>query len=104
MSDPSPVFDMLRRVAEASHEAPLTGVDPNAITRAFEADPLTLADSDLALLSLELRRRRNAFMAKEAAAAAQGRTRRPPAEPQTSAQSALLDKPPEETSLSDLLD
>lgn len=103
MSDDPEAFDMARRIERAARTAPLSGVDPDAITRAFEVDPLTLSNADGEAVYLELRRRRNAFLSQEAAKAAQGRAKRTKAEPQTSTQAAKLDKPESEISINDLL-
>ncbi len=47
--------------------SPLLTASPEALTALFEADPLTLSDDAIMALILELRRRRNAFTAEEAA-------------------------------------
>lgn len=84
--------------------SPLALVSPDALTALFESDPLTLTDPQLTSLVLELRRRRNAFTADEAAKAAKGKSARVKAEAQSAASAATSDKPITETSLDDLLD
>lgn len=80
---------------------PLSDTDPDSITRLFEADPLDLTDAQLEQLINELRRRRVAFLAKEAADKP-ARARRVSSEALPVAEAAKLDKPPEEMSLEDL--
>lgn len=57
-----PSLDMLGPVN------PLSTVDPDALTALFDADPDKLSDHEVDALILDVRRRRNVFAAKEAAA------------------------------------
>lgn len=83
--------------------SPLSEVDPDTLRLIFESDPLTLTDAQLEGLIAELRRRRNAFTAEEAAKAAKGKSARVKS-PAIPAQSAVtLDKPTAEVDLDDLL-
>lgn len=84
--------------------SPLATVAPDddAIRRVFDADPRELTDRDRELLVTELRRRRKAFVEKEAAEAlAKVRKSRSKATP-SAALAAALDKPLDELSLDDL--
>lgn len=74
-------------------KGPLSGVDEEAITRAFAADPMTLTDRDIDILVTELRRRRSAFLAAEAAKqiAKKPKPKAPPAAP---AEVAVVDDKP----------
>lgn len=83
-------------------ESPLLTADPEALTAIFSADPLTLSDAQLQSAVLELRRRRNAFMAEEAAKALKPKATKVKPQPQSSTSAALNDKPPSELSLDDL--
>jgi len=85
-------------------DSPLADTDPDAITRAFEADPMTLTDTQLDALVVELRRRRNAFLAQEATKQL-NKKEKPKAEPPVPAVvQAKLDKPPSELNINDLFD
>lgn len=90
MSDPLPT-------------SPLAGADTDTLTALFESDPLTLTDTQLETLIIELRRRRNAFLADEAAKQAAGKKARAKPEPQPASAAAVLDKPVGETTLDDIL-
>lgn len=81
----------------------LAAPSPDAISELFRADPRTLSDSALTSLVHELRRRRNAFAADEAATAAKGKKANPRSARPDAATAAALDKPIGETSLEDLL-
>lgn len=81
---------------------PLAEVDPEAVTRAFEADPLTLTDAALDNLVLEIRRRRVAVQAQEAAKALNKRPSKPRTLAPTAAEAAALDKPVSELTSEDL--
>lgn len=82
--------------------SPLSTVDAESLKYIFEADPLTLTDAQLEGLVIELRRRRNAFTAEEAAKASKGKSARTKAQPQPASASATLDKPTAEIDLDDL--
>lgn len=82
--------------------SPLLTADPSALTALFEADPLTLSDSDIMALILELRRRRNAFAAEEAAASLKPKGTRAKAPSLTPAEAVKADTPIGEISLDDL--
>ncbi len=73
-------------------------------TALFESDPTTLTDDQFKSLITELRRRRNSFLAEEAAAAAKGKAARPKADRQSAASAAVLAKPTGELALGDLFD
>lgn len=79
---------------------PLAEVDPDSITRLFEADPLDLTDEEIENLINELRRRRVVFLAKEAADKP-ARARVKP-EVLTAPEAAVADKPFTELTLDDL--
>ena len=83
-------------------DSPLLTTDPTSLDRIFSADPLTLADAEIERLVAELRRRRNAFLAEEAAKSLAPKRTRAKAEPQSSAQAAQFDKPANEVTLDDL--
>lgn len=83
-------------------QSPLTTASPDSLDLYFSDDPLTLSDSQLSTLVLELRRRRSAFAADEAAKAAAGKSKRPKATAQSAPEAAALDKPVGELSLDDL--
>lgn len=82
--------------------SPLLASSPDTLTALFEADPTTLTDAKLLDLIRELRRRRDAFAAQEAAEASKGKSRatRPGVIP--AAVAAALDKPVGEVSIEDL--
>lgn len=82
--------------------SPLSIPSPDALTALFEADPLTLTDSDISSLIIELRRRRNAFLADEAAKSLAPKKTRAKAETQSAPSAAAMDKPISEISLDDL--
>ena len=86
----------------AEPAGPLSSVNEDAIVRAFEADPMTLDDTTLDLLVTELRRRRNAFLAQEAAKAIGKKKEAKPKPEVTAEQQAVLDKPPSELTLGDI--
>lgn len=83
-------------------EGPLAAVDPEAIVRAFEADPMTLSDAQLDALVTELRRRRSAFLAAEAIKQMnrKPKAKAPPAP--DAAEAALRDKPISEITADDI--
>jgi len=81
----------------------LLTTNPDAISALFQADPLTLSDSDLDALVLELRRRRSEFLSAEAAAQAKPKATRAKAPALPSPEAAQLDKPLSELSTDDLL-
>ena len=83
-------------------ESPLASVSADALTAMFEADPTTLTDAQLMTLVVELRRRRNAFTAEEAAKSLKPKATRAKAGPVDAASAASLDIPPSELSLDDL--
>lgn len=84
--------------------SPLASANPLSIDQIFEADPQTLTDVEFAALITELRRRRSAFAAEEAAKQAKGKAAKEPKAPKPSASTAAkLDKPAGELSLDDLL-
>lgn len=96
-----------RRVHESierTANSPLLDTDPDAITRAFEADPLTLTDNQLDALVSELRRRRNAFAASEAAKGLKKKDKEKAPPPPSVVTQAKLDKPAKELSIDDLFD
>lgn len=74
---------------------PLAEVDPDAITQAFAADPMTLTDAQLDVVVTELRRRRSAFLAQEAAKSLNRKTKAKAEPPPTvdAEKAAALDKP-----------
>lgn len=83
---------------------PLATVDHDSITAIFCADPTSLTDADLDKLVLELRRRRNEFIASEAAKAAKGKAAdKKPKATVTAAEALVADKPTSELSLDDLI-
>lgn len=87
----------------AEPTGPLSTVNEEAIAAAFEADPMTLDDATLDLIVTELRRRRNAFLAAEAAKQIKKKDKeRITPEPLTAAQQAVVDKPPSEITLDDI--
>lgn len=80
--------------------SPLAAVNPDSLTALFAADPLTLTDDSKRSMIIELRRRRSAFLAEEAAKSLKPkRERAAPIKP--SADSAL-GKPIGELDLDDL--
>lgn len=83
--------------------SPLSAPSPDSLTALFEADPLTLSDTDLDTLIGELRRRRSAFLAEEAAKALKPKRERASAQAQPASAAPSLDKPTGEISLDDLL-
>lgn len=74
-------------------QGPLAGVSEEAITLAFAADPMTLSDAQLDILIVELRRRRSAFLAQEAAKALNKKAKAKPEPAVDAATAALRDKP-----------
>lgn len=82
---------------------PLAEVDPDAMSAVFAADPLDLTDARLETLVIELRRRRNAYLAKEAVAALKPKRTRA-STPISAEKAAAADTPPSEFNISDLLD
>jgi hypothetical protein len=73
------------------------------MSRAFDADPLTLTNVEVEThLVIELRRRRNAFVAKEAADRLKPKRSTTASAPQSAADAAKLDKPASEISISEL--
>lgn len=87
-------------MTEAS--GPLADVDPDSIALAFASDPMELSDAQLDALVVELRRRRSAFLAQEAAKLLnkKPRAKAPPASPAPEA--AAKDKPLEEITAEDI--
>lgn len=84
-------------------DSPLAAPSPDSLTALFEADPLTLSDAQLDTLIAELRRRRSAFLAEEAAKALKPKRERASAQAQSATAAPTLDKPTGELSLDDLL-
>jgi len=82
--------------------SPLNIVDPDALTRLFEADPTSVSDAELVVLVTELRRRRNAFLAEEAAKSLAPKAKRTPPGVVPSSVAAVLDKPVSEIDLNDI--
>ncbi len=82
--------------------SPLLTASPEALTALFEADPLTLSDDAIMSLILELRRRRNASAADEAAASLKPKSTRAKAPSLTPAEALKADTPIGEISLDDL--
>jgi len=83
--------------------SPLLSTDPDAVTKLFDADPLTLTDAQLLALITELRRRRSVFASEEAAKALAGKAKRARGSNDASPEAAALaDKPTSEISLDDL--
>ena len=78
---------------------PLATVNPDAVSRVFAANPDELSDAALDLLVLEIRRRRNVFLAKEAVKAATPKAKRAKFDAPGSEEAAALDVPPEEFKL-----
>jgi hypothetical protein len=83
-------------------QGPLAGVDDDAITRAFAADPMTLTDAELDLLVIELRRRRSAFLAAEAVKQMNKKPRAKPPDAIPVEEAAVLDKPISEITAEDI--
>lgn len=81
--------------------SPLTSVDPDFLKHIFapSTDPLTLPDTTIDQMVHEVRRRRSAFLAAEAAQQSKGKRAKPTT---TAAAQAALDKPVGEVSLDDL--
>lgn len=82
---------------------PLATASPLALDALFSADPLSLDDGSFNRLILEVRRRRDEFVAAEAAKAATPKAKRAKITPQDASAAAALDKPPAELDLTDLL-
>lgn len=82
--------------------SPLLASSPDTLTALFEADPTTLTDASLTTLVRELRRRRDAFAAQEAADASKGKGSRTKPGTIPAAVAAALDKPVGEVSIDDL--
>lgn len=72
---------------------PLADVDPDAISLAFSSDPMLLTDHQLDVLVTELRRRRSAFLAQEAAKQLNRKTKPKPEPAPPAEQAAVRDKP-----------
>lgn len=83
--------------------SPLHTADPAALTTLFEADPATLSDAQFTTLILEIRRRRNAFTAEEAAKASKAKPTRTKPLPSTTEAALAADKPAGEVNLEDLI-
>jgi hypothetical protein len=83
--------------------SPLLFTDPDALTKLFDADPLTLDDAQIMQLITELRRRRSVFASEEAAKTLAGKSKRAKTEaPKDAEGAALADKPTSEVSLDDI--
>lgn len=80
-----------------------TPLDAEALDALFTMDPVLASDATFDALILEVRRRRNSFAAAEAAKEAKGKSRTPRAAPIPDAQRVMLEKPPSEVTLDDLL-
>ena len=78
---------------------PLAEVDPDALSAVFAADPLTLSDQQVEALVTELRRRRNAFLAKEAAKASEPKAKRMKSATLSAEEAVKQDLPPDEFTL-----
>lgn len=83
-------------------ESPLLSTSPDALSALFAADPVKLEDPELRALITELRRRRSAFRAEEAAKSLKPAAKRAKAETQSAPAAAALDKPTSEISLDDI--
>lgn len=86
--------------------SPLNSVDPAALNTLFAYDAATLQtlpDEEFMKLIIEARRRRNLFLAEEAAKATKAKTPRGKAAPSTTETALAADKPASEVDLEDLL-
>lgn len=82
--------------------SPLLTASPDALTALFEDDPLTKSDDEVMALIVELRRRRNAFAAEEAAASLKPKGTRAKTAALSPAKAIKADKPVGELNLDDL--
>lgn len=82
--------------------SPLTSTSADSLVLIFDTDPLDRTDAEILTAIHELRRRRNAFTADEAAKALKPKSTRTKAEPSNPSSAAALDKPASEINLDDL--
>lgn len=75
---------------------PLAEVDPDALSAVFAADPLSLTDPQVENLVTELRRRRNAYLSKEAAKASEPKAKRAKSATLSAEEAVKQDLPPDE--------
>lgn len=83
----------------ADPAGPLAEVDENSLSLVFASDPLTLTDPQVETLVTELRRRRNAYLSKEAAKASEPKAKRAKSATLSAEEAVKQDLPPDEFTL-----